>query len=104
MWRHHVRLAARLLELYGDGSSNRPVCTPFGGRGVLTEARADLVVKGLGMAYEERGRPQNVLFHSGSGSQYGSRDFREGLWRYLFRQSMSRRGTYYDNAPMDRFS
>ena len=29
---------------------------------------AELVVKALGMAYEQRGRPQNVLFHSDQSS------------------------------------
>lgn len=63
---------------------------------------ADLVIKALDMAYEQRGRPQNVLFHSDQGSQYGSRSFRQRLWRYRFTQSMSLRGNYHDNAPMER--
>ncbi|AVF54882.1 IS3 family transposase [Pseudomonas fulva] len=63
---------------------------------------ADLVIKALDMAYEQRGRPQNVLFHSDQGSQYGSRGFRQRLWRYRFKQSMSRRGNCHDNAPMER--
>ncbi|WP_134063659.1 IS3 family transposase [Pseudomonas sp. JV241A] len=63
---------------------------------------ADLVIKALDMAYEQRGRPQNVLFHSDQGSQYGSRGFRQRLWRYRFKQSMSRRGNRHDNAPMER--
>lgn len=33
---------------------------------------ADLVIKALDMAYEQRSRPQNVLFHSDQGSQYGA--------------------------------
>ncbi|VVP17717.1 hypothetical protein PS900_03687 [Pseudomonas fluorescens] len=33
---------------------------------------ADLVIKALDMAYEQRGRPQGLLFHSDQGSQYGS--------------------------------
>ncbi|WP_342624539.1 IS3 family transposase [Pseudomonas alkylphenolica] len=63
---------------------------------------ADLVIKTLDMAYEQRGRPQSVLFHSDQGSQYGSRSFRQRLWRYRFKQSMSRRGNCHDNAPMER--
>lgn len=54
------------------------------------------------MAYENRGRPQNVLFHSDQGSQYGSRSFRQRLWRYRFKQSMSRLGNCHDNAPVER--
>ena len=63
---------------------------------------ADLVVQALEMAYEQRGRPQGLLFHSDQGSQYASRKFRQRLWRYRIRQSMSRRGNCWDNSPMER--
>ncbi|WP_152690388.1 IS3 family transposase [Pseudomonas fluorescens] len=63
---------------------------------------SDLVIKALDMAYEQRGRPQGLLFHSDQGSQYGSRQFRQRLWRYRMLQSMSRRGNCWDNAPMER--
>ncbi len=43
-----------------------------------------------------------MLFHSDQGSQYGSRVFRQRLWRYRMTQSMSRRGNCWDNAPMER--
>lgn len=63
---------------------------------------AELAVKALDMAYEQRGRPQGVMFHSDQGSQYVSRLFRQRLWRYRMTQSMSRRGNCWDNAPMER--
>ncbi|OKA28530.1 transposase [Pseudomonas versuta] len=63
---------------------------------------ADLVTKALDMAYEQRGKPQGLLFHSDQGSQYGSRHFRQRLWRYRISLSMSRRGNCYDNTPMER--
>ena len=63
---------------------------------------ASLVTAALGMAYEQRGRPEGVLFHSDQGCQYASRDFRQRLWRYRMQQSMSRRGNCWDNAPMER--
>ncbi len=63
---------------------------------------AELVIKALDMAYEQRGRPQQVLFHSAQGSQYASRLFRQRLWRYRMQQSMSRRGNCWDNSPMER--
>ena len=63
---------------------------------------AELVIKALDVAYEQRGKPQGLLFHSDQGSQYGSRNFRQRLWRYRMRQSMSRRGNCWDNAPMER--
>lgn len=63
---------------------------------------AELVIKALDVAYEQRGRPRNVLFHSDQGSQYGSRSFRQRLWRYRFKQSMSRCGNCHANTPMER--
>jgi len=62
----------------------------------------DLVIKVLDMAYEQRGKHQGLLFHSDQGSQYDTRQFRQRLWRYRIRQSMSRRGNCYDNSPMER--
>ncbi|AKK51563.1 hypothetical protein PPECC33_p3142 (plasmid) [Escherichia coli PCN033] len=38
------------------------------------------------------------MFHSDT-----SRQFRQLLWRYQIRQSMSRRGNCWDNSPMERF-
>ena len=66
-------------------------------------ADATLVVKALEMAYLQRGKPHGVMFHSDQGSQYLSRAFRQRLWRYRIKQSMSRRGNCWDNAPMERF-
>ena len=64
---------------------------------------ADLVVKALDMAYQQRGCPRGVLFHSDQGSQYASRKFRQRLWRYRITQSMSRRGNCWDNAVAESF-
>ncbi len=63
---------------------------------------ADLAVRALEMAYEQRGKPENVMFHSDQGSQYAARKFRQRLWRYRMTQSMSRRGNCWDNSPMER--
>jgi putative transposase len=57
----------------------------------------------LTMAFESRGRPKDVMFHSDQGCHYTSRQFRQSLWRYQIKQSMSRRGNCWDNAPMERF-
>jgi len=43
---------------------------------------AELTVKALDVAYELRGKPINVMFHSDQGSQYSARKFRQRLWRY----------------------
>lgn len=40
----------------------------------------NLVVKSLDMAYQQRGCPPGVTFHSDQGSQYTSRKFRQRLW------------------------
>jgi len=57
----------------------------------------------LSMAFEARGKPKNVMFHSDQGCHYTSRKFRQLLWRYQLKQSMSRRGNCWDNALMERF-
>ncbi|HEM7145688.1 TPA: DDE-type integrase/transposase/recombinase, partial [Providencia stuartii] len=46
---------------------------------------------------------RNILFHSDQGSHYTSRQYRQLLWRYQIKQSLSRRGNCWDNAPMERF-
>ncbi|EOV0271621.1 IS3 family transposase [Salmonella enterica] len=62
-----------------------------------------LTIKELEMARETRGKPDGVMFHSDQGSHYTSRQFRQVLWRYRIKQSMSRRGNCWDNSPMERF-
>lgn len=41
---------------------------------------SELTVKVLTMAYELRGRPEGLMFHSDQGSHYTSRKFRQRLW------------------------
>ena len=62
-----------------------------------------LTGKALTMAFESRGRPKGVMFHSDQGCHYTSKKYRQLLWRYQIKQSMSRRGNCWDNAPMERF-
>ena len=64
---------------------------------------SELTCKALMMAFEARGRPKGLLFHSDQGSHYTSRRFRQQLWRYRIEQSMSRRGNCWDNAVADSF-
>jgi len=63
---------------------------------------AELVIKALNMAYEQRGKPQQVLFHSDQSRQYASRLFLQRLWRYRMEQSTSHRGKHRDNSSMER--
>jgi len=62
-----------------------------------------LTTKALEMAWERRGKPSGLMFHSDQGSDYTNRQFRQLLWRYRIKQSMSRRGNCRDNNPMERF-
>ena len=62
-----------------------------------------LTAKALTMAFESRGRPKGVMFHSDQGSTYTSRNYRQLLWRYQIEQSMSRRGNCHDNAVAESF-
>ena len=62
-----------------------------------------LTGKALQMAWELRAKPTGVMFHSDQGCHYTSKKFRQLLWRYRIRQSMSRRGNCWDNSPMERF-
>ncbi|WP_244657929.1 DDE-type integrase/transposase/recombinase, partial [Pseudomonas fluorescens] len=66
-------------------------------------ADATLASESLRMAVELRGRPKGVLFHSDQGCQYTSHKFRAELQAHELKQSMSRKGQCWDNAPMERF-
>ena len=55
------------------------------------------------MAYELRGRPSGVMFHSDQGSHYTSISFCQNLWRLQIKQSMSLRGNCWDNAQWNGF-
>jgi transposase InsO family protein len=62
-----------------------------------------LVLRALTMALMRRGWPTGATFHSDRGSQYCSRPFRRKLKVYDLRQSMSRQGNCWDNAPSESF-
>lgn len=85
---------AVVLDLF----ARRPV-----GWALSLAADSELAKKALMMAYESRGEPKGVLFHSDQGCQYSSLAFRQQLWRYQMEQSMSRRGNCWDNSPTERF-
>jgi putative transposase len=72
------------------------------GWAISSHANTKLTIKALDMAYQHRGQPPGVLFHSDQGLQYASQLFRQQLECHGMRQSMSRRGNCWDNAPMER--
>jgi putative transposase len=56
----------------------------------------------LVMAISKRGAAPAIL-HSDQGSTYATASYRALLQRYSIRQSMSRKGNCWDNAPMESF-
>ena len=54
-------------------------------------------------AYQSRGEPKDLLFHSDRGSQYTSLAFMDTLKALGVRQSFSDVGNPYDNAVMESF-
>jgi putative transposase len=64
---------------------------------------SELTTKALRLAFEARGRPKDVMFHSDQSCHYTSLKFRQTLWRLQIKQSMSRRGNCWYNALMERF-
>ena len=86
------------LTIVMDLYSRKPI-----GWAISHSPDSQLTGDALAMAYESRGRPKGVMYHSDQGCHYTSRKFRQLLWRYQIKQSMSRRGNCWDNAPMERF-
>jgi transposase InsO family protein len=70
---------------------------------VSEKANETLVCDTLLDAYQKRGEPKNVLFHSDRGCQYTAFAFRRMLDQLGFIQSYSRKGTPYDNAVAESF-
>lgn len=60
---------------------------------------SQLAQQALSMAWERRGRPSGVMFHSDQGAQYSSVPYGAMVARY----GMSRRGNCWDNAVVERF-
>lgn len=54
-------------------------------------------------AYESRGKPQNLTFHSDRGSNYTSHSYRNYLEKLCVTQSFSKSGAPFDNAVIESF-
>jgi len=65
--------------------------------------KTDLVIQAVMMALPTRKPPDGMIFHSDRGSQYCSHRFQRLLKRNKIRQSMSRKGNCWDNAPAESF-
>ncbi len=85
------------LAVVIDLFSRKPV-----GWALSLSPNTELVKKALTIAYESRGEPSELLFHSDQGCQYTSLGFRQLLWRYQIKQSLSRRGNCWDNEAVEK--
>ena len=63
----------------------------------------ELVARALEQAISQRRPKAGLLVHSDRGSQYSSWRYRDILYRHGVRQSMSRKGNCWDNAPVESF-
>jgi putative transposase len=63
---------------------------------------SQLATDALVMALAKRGAAPTLL-HSDQGSTYATASYRELLRKHAIRQSMSRKGNCWDNAPMESF-
>jgi len=61
-----------------------------------------LVIDALDMAIRQRGGGPTIV-HSDQGCTYSAGSYRQMLSEYGIRQSMSRKGDCWDNAPMESF-
>lgn len=72
--------------------------------GISNKHDTNFVLSVLKKAYEARGKPQNLIFHSDQGVQYTSYAFRKYLRENKIKQSLSTPRTPYDNAVVESFS
>jgi putative transposase len=84
---------AAILDLY-----SRAVV----GWGMSRTLDCKLAMYALNMAISRRGSGPAIL-HSDQGSTYATADYCALLGRHAIRQSMSRKGDCWDNAPMESF-
>ena len=63
----------------------------------------DLTLSTFRLAYESRGCPENLLFHSDRGCQYTAYAFRKLMDDLNVLQSFSRKGYPFDNAVVESF-
>ena len=68
-----------------------------------TQMDSELVSKALKMAVGIRRPKPGLIHHTDRGSQYADGDYKKLLKDNGMRQSMSRKGDCWDNAPVERF-
>ena len=70
---------------------------------VSRNASTHLVTATFRNAYQERGKPKNLIFHSDRGKQYTSAAFTQLLQKNGIKQSFSATGCPHDNAVAEAF-
>lgn len=73
------------------------------GLAMRSDMTAELVSQALEQAIARRQLKPGMILHSDRGVQYSSDAYRSIIARHGFRQSMSRKGNCWDNAPMESF-
>lgn len=73
------------------------------GWSMASHMRSELVIDALNMAVNHRNPSKGLIFHSDRGVQYASTSFRKKLKSFSMKQSMSRKGNCWDNAPAESF-
>ncbi|MDD2715827.1 MAG: IS3 family transposase [Candidatus Wallbacteria bacterium] len=64
---------------------------------------AEIAIKAMKVAWANHRPSDRLIFHSDRGIQYACHEFRKVLKGYGFKQSMSRKGNCWDNAPAESF-
>lgn len=91
---HKKRYNCTIIDLY----DRRVVASVNSNR-----INAQLAIDTLKKAIENSDGCVDVILHSDRGSQFTSKEFIEFCKDYSIKQSMSRPGCPYDNAPMERY-
>ena len=90
-------------EMALSGSRYGSLRSPGSGLGAVGKAGCRSGYQGAGYGLRATRKASGPAVSLGSRvAQYASSLFRQRLWRYRMRQSMSRRGNCWDNAPMER--
>lgn len=94
----------RTLEGFSYLCAFKDLCSrKIVGWGMSRRIDAELALAAFNQAVALRKPGRGLIVHSDRGSQYASISFRKRVKDLKFRQSMSRKGNCYDNAPMESF-
>lgn len=90
-----IRYNCTIIDLY-----DRSVIASENGKWITSELAIKTLEKGLNA---QKVTPENLILHSGQGSQFTSLQFINYCNEQGITQSMSKSGCPYDNAPMERY-